>query len=64
MSAILAKITEELLLDIVDGALTAAAAGMEQSAIKAAIRASVQDPEKIPAELRRIRDEAIDKLGT
>lgn len=60
---VLVKLTENLLLDILEGALTAAAAGMEHTDIKAAVRAKISDPSQIPAELRRIRDEAISKLG-
>lgn len=64
LESLLVNLTEDLLMDIVEGAATAAAAGIEHSDIKAAVRAKISDPALIPAELRRIADERIDRMGT
>jgi hypothetical protein len=64
LEGLLATLTEEILFDIIEGVATAAAAGIEHSEIKAVVRANIKDPALIPAELRRLRDSAIDQMGT
>jgi hypothetical protein len=58
------KLSEDLLFDIIDGIALAAMAGIEHGQIKSAVLAKITDPALIPAELRRIRIEAIDRMGT
>jgi hypothetical protein len=58
------RLSEELIFDILDAAATAMAAGIEASEIKATVRANINDPAKIPGELRRLATEAVGRMGT